>query len=155
MASSQTRNQMMTEQFTRMYDHDPDATTAKLCSPDGGTTIRYIDMSQFRSLMVGVMSNALTGAGVTLLEIVADETVAFSAPVVVKTSGVLAADAVGDNAFLECSADELAALGAANSKDLRYVAARITEANAADEAVVLYVAKGRFPHDGLTANHIQ
>ena len=154
MASSKTRNDLRTRIFARSYDHDPGASTAKLAGPDGGTTIRHVDMSQFRNLLVIAMSTALTGAGVNLLEIVADETAAFSDPVVVKTSGAVVCDAMGDQAVLECSAEELAALGAANSKDLRYAAARVTMANAADEGVVTYIAEARWPHDALTANYI-
>lgn len=133
------------------YDHDPGATSAVLAGPDGGTTIRYIDMSDYSNVGVLVKPNIVGGGGVTKVELVASAAVAFSSVVVVKDSGTVAADALDDNVWLECTAAELNALGT----DLRFIAARITAASATDEATVTYVATGaRNPAEDLTATAI-
>jgi hypothetical protein len=48
----------------------------------------------------------------------------MASPVVVKDSGTIAADAVEDQAWLECASEEIAHLGSVNDKALRYVAER-------------------------------
>jgi len=130
----------------QFWDHDPGATTAKLVSPDGGTTIRYLDMSLYSRFAVAAFPTVIGGGGLTKLEIVASSDAAFTAPVVVKDSGVIAADAAGDWVVLECTAEEIVQLG----DDLQYVAGRLTQATATDEAAVMYLAQPRFAHKDLT-----
>lgn len=133
------------------YDHDPGATSATLAGPDGGTTIRYIDMLDYANVGVLVKPNIVGGGGVTKVELVASTAVAFSSVVVVKDSGTVAADALDDNVWLECTAAELNAMGT----NLRYVAARITSATGTDESTVTYVATGaRNATEDLTATAI-
>lgn len=147
MASAVDTQKIQSRQFIHLYDHDPGATTAVIVSPDGGTTIRTVDMSLFTRFFVQAMATIIGGGGLTLLEIIASAASDMSSAVVVKTSGTIAADAVGDVANLECDVKELAALGS----DLRYVAARLTMATATDEAAVVYIAEaGRFNYEDLT-----
>lgn len=141
--------------FIKGYDHDPGATTAIVTSPDGGTTKRYLDMSLYGGFAVYATPTALTGAGITKVEIVASETVDMTTVTVVKDSGTVVADALGDFVVLECTAAEVAQLGEAAGLNLRYVGARITEANAADEAHVVYIGYDpKFPRAALTATTI-
>jgi len=136
-----------TQEFARgllleMWDHDPGVATAKVTTPDGGTTERWVDMRDYVHLAVCVAATFRAGDGITLVEIVAaeaeDET--DGSVTVIKTSGVVAADALADWVFLECSAEEIVHLGEAAGYELRYVAARITTQHAGDEAMVAYVA---------------
>ncbi len=53
------------------YDHDPAATTAVITSPDGGTTIRTLDMRDYKSFMAVAMTTIAAANGLQLLEIVA------------------------------------------------------------------------------------
>ena len=139
----------------QLFDHDPGATTAIVTSPDGGTTIRTVDMRGCRNFGVLAMSSTLTGNGITKLEIIAAALATMASPEVIKDSGTVAADAVGDYVGLECSAEEVAQKASDTGKALRYVAARITCHNAADEAVVLYLQDGiKFKGNALTANSI-
>lgn len=136
-----------------LYDHDPGGTSATIVTPDGGTTERIWDMREFECFGVLAMSTVLAGNGITKVEIVASDSADMSTNLtVVKDSGTIAADAVGDQAWLECHQSELAQLSTDNaiSPGLRYVAARITCQNAGDEAVVLYEGKPKRPRDGLT-----
>lgn len=134
------------------YDHDPGATTAVLCSPDGGTTIRYYDMRDYRKFAVVAKPTIVGGGGLTKVEIVASATTAFSSVTVIKDSDTVAADALDDFVFLECTAEEIAHL--ATSADLRYVAARLTNATATDEVAVFYIGEPIREVSGLTATTI-
>ena len=156
MASSVTSaEKLFSQALITMYDHDPGGTSATVVTPDGGTTLRYVDLLEYGGFAVAAMSSTLTGNGISLLEIVAADDTAGTNAIQVKTSGAVTADAVGDMVVLECTADEVAQLSAENSYTSRYVAGRITVANAADEAVVTYI---RFDptHErrALTANVI-
>lgn len=155
MASTQASKKIFANQVIQMWDHDPAVNTAVIVSPDGGTTIRTVDMRDCNQFAVIAMTTILGGAGINLLEIIASETVNMASAVVVKTSGAVVADAMGDYVVEECTAAEVGALGTANSKDLRFVAGRITTDNAGDEAVVTYVQnRVRFAQDGLTVDTI-
>lgn len=154
MASPQASNVLFGKIPLALYDHDPGSTDATLCSPDGGTTIRYVDMRDYLAFGVAAMASTLTGNGITKLEIVASATAAFSAVTVIKDSDTVAADAVGDYVVLECTAEEIAQEGSDAGVELRYAAARLTCQNAADEAVVAYIGIPRFAYSGLTANSI-
>jgi hypothetical protein len=62
-----------------------------------------------------------------------------------------AADAAGDTLVVECTSEELAALG----EDLRYVSAEVDMGTNTDTAVVTYVrSNARFAGAGLTADVI-
>lgn len=150
MASAVASDKLLSNFSLQIWDHDPAVNTAVLASPDGGTTIRYVDLRDYDLFVAAVAAAALTGAGPTLLEIVASDTVTFGSVVVIKTSGVIVLNALAEWYALECTAEEVAHL--ATTYDLRYVAARITCANAADEATVVYLARARRPHDAVTAN---
>ena len=151
MASEVATDKIACKALFEMWDHDPNSTAAKVVTPDASTTERWVDMKSYHNFAVGAMSSTLTGNGITLLEIVAADTALQSdtSLTVIKTSGTVACDAVGDWAFLECNAEEIAHL--ASTYDLRYITARITLANAADEAVVVFYAEAKNPHDAVTA----
>ena len=142
--------------FLRGYDHDPGATTAIVCSPDGGTTKRSLDLSLYAGFGVLAKPNIVGGGGLTKLEIIAADDEALTTNVhVIKDSGVIAADALDDQAFLECTAEEVKQLSEAAGYTSRYVGARLTMATATDEATVIYIGfSPRFPRSGLTANAI-
>lgn len=133
------------------YDHDPGGTSATLAGPDGGTTIRYVDLKEAYHFGCLVLPAIVGGGGITKVEIVASAATAFSVVTVVKDSGTIAADALDDFVFLECNVEEVKQLGAT----LRYVAARITSATGTDEAKVVYITMGRhFETTGMTATTI-
>ena len=155
MASSVAYDKVAANWFVKTYDHDPGGTSATLVSPDGGTTIRYLDMLDYECALVQAMLTVpASSSGITKLEIVASDAADFSTNVtVVKDSGTIDADAVGDTYTLECDASELAQLSSDGSisPGLRYIAGRLTCSNTGDEAVVTYVAKAKRPVDGVTA----
>ncbi len=134
-------------------DHDPGTTNALICSADGGTTYKYIDLKDYDAVGVSVMATIFgDAADITKIEIVGSAAVAFTTVVVIKDSGTIALNAIGDQAWLECSAEEVQHL--ATTYNLRYVAARITCGHAGHEAVVTYFAHARRPHTAITPSTI-
>ncbi len=156
MVSAVTTEKFASRNKVQMFFHDPDGTGTIITTPDGETTKRWVDMRDYGGFAVQAMSVVLTGNGITLLEIVADVNSDGSGTNrIIKSSGAVVADAVGDYVVVECLAEEIAQIGEDNSEDLRYVAARLTVANSADEAVVNYIQFfPRFPATGLTADAI-
>ena len=158
MASPVTTQTWRSNNKLEMWDHDPGDTNANAITPDGGTTERWLDMRDYNVFTVAAMSSSLTGNGISLLEIVASDSADGSTNVTqIKTSGAVVADAVGDWVVEECLASELAERSVSGSIDpgLRYVTARITVANGADEAVVATIlSEPRFPQADLTADTI-
>lgn len=151
MASSVATDRLACRRKILMWDHDPNANTALVVSPDAGTTKRYEAFKGYGSFQVCAMSSTLTGSGITLLEIIAAEDATGTNATQIKTSGTIAADAVGDWAMLECTAEEINHVGKAAGYDFTHVAARLTLQNAADEAVVVYILdEPLFKYDALT-----
>ena len=147
MASPQAFNDLNSRLYVRTFDHDPAATSAEIVTPDGGTTIRTLDLADYHTFAVQVMLTVpASSSGITLVEIVASAATDMSSPEVIATSGTIDADAVGDLVFLEVSAAQVAQEGEDAGKELRYVAARITCSNAGDEAAAVYMARPRFCH---------
>lgn len=149
MASAVSSEKIGASLYINSYDHDPGGTSAVLAGPDGGTTIRYLDMKDYENFAVQVRPT-IAGGALTKVEIVASATTAFSSVVVIKDSGTVAADSLNDTVFLECTASEIVQLG----ETLRYVAARLTNATGTDEANVTYVAIPKRCYSGLTATLI-
>lgn len=155
MASPQASMHLAANAAVLMYDHDPDATAATVTTPDGGTTERWVDMRDYGKFAVLAMPTNLSGDGITLLEIVAADDDSGTNVTQIKTSGTVAADAVGDVVFEECTAEEIAQESETNGYSLRYVAARLTVEDLADEAAVTYIRfDPRFARSGLTADTI-
>lgn len=151
MVSPQASDKLSSGYLHQMWDHDPGATTAIVVSPDGGTTKRVLDMRDYLNVQVGAALTVIGSAsGITKLEIIASAAADMSSPEVIKDSGAIAADAIGDWAQLECTAEEVAQIATDSSKALRYVAGRLTCSHAADEAAVYYFAIPRYPRRGLT-----
>lgn len=150
MASAVATEKLGSSIYVHSYDHDPGATSATLAGPDGGTTIRYLDMKDYGHVGVLVKPSIVGGTGVTKVELVASATTTFSSVTVVKDSGTVAGDSLEDNVFLECSAAEVVQLGAT----LRYVAARVTNGTNTDEATVTYIGVPHKAYTGLTATAI-
>lgn len=154
MASSVSSEHIGSRLFVKSYDHDPGATSAVLASPDGGTTIRYADLRDYEVFGVMARPTIVAGTGLTKLEIVASASTAMTSEVVVKDSGAVAGDSLNDVVFLECTAEEVAQLGAEAGVAYRYVAARLTMGTGTDEANVTYIGVPKRPVTGLTATSI-
>ncbi|MCK9569319.1 hypothetical protein M0R72_10315 [Candidatus Pacearchaeota archaeon] len=153
MASAVATEKIRSEWRVLGCDHDPAATTAVICSADGGTTLKYIDLRDYDkvgALAIGTIFGDSTDF--TLMELIASDTITFTNVVVIKTSGTIALSAIPDQAWLECTAEEVQHL--ATTYNLRYLAVRLTGGHAGHEAVVVYFAHARRPHTAITPSTI-
>lgn len=146
MATVQTGERIASRNKIKMYDFDPNSASA--------TAVAWVDMRDYGAFGVMAMASALTGAGVTAFSIQASAADSGTNPVTIRSHAVGSApDAVGDQLFLEVSAEEVNGVGKLAGKDLRYVSAVLTLANSADENVVTYIlSEPRFAASGLTAD---
>lgn len=155
MVSPQSSDKLFANKTIEMFDHDPDGVAAAVITPDAGTTERWVDLRDFTKFAVIAMASALTGAGITKLEIVAADDATGTNTIVIKDSGAVVADAVGDFVVEECTAEEVRQESEDAGFKSRFVAGRLTVANAADEAVATYIRAGAlYPKDGLTVDTI-
>ena len=145
-----TSNKITSTLKVETWDHDPGVTAAVITSPDGGTTLRVVNMARVTDFAAVAMTTIPAAGALTLLEIIASAAAAMTSPEVIKTSGAVLADAVGDTVVLECSAEEVAQIASSTDKRFQYVAARLTMSNAGAEAVVTYISMGQFAVNGLT-----
>ncbi len=142
MVSTQTNQKFLSRNIVTQYDFDPGDTNAD--------DIAWVDM---RDAGVFTCSFFRTiGTGALTFQILANSASDGSgSDVVVKTWSGSQPDAVGDYVFLECTAQELAALGT----DLRYVTASCAVATGTDEGVVTYIRSDlRFPRQDATADTV-
>lgn len=152
MASPTSTDKVRSNYLFQVHDHDPGATTAVIVSADGGTTLKYVDMRDYSDFAVIAIQTVIgSSSGITQLEIVASATTAFTSVTVIKDSGTVDADALADWLIQSCTAAEVAQEAADAGVDLRYVAGRITQSNAGDEAIAVYFAIPNRPHLDLTA----
>jgi len=129
-----------------MYDHDPDSTAA--------TVVEWVAARDMKNFLGMAMTSALTGAGFTLMEIVAATSSTGENAAQIVTSGTVAPDAVGDYVQLELTQEQLAQEGSDAGVSYTHYGVRLTMDNAADEAVVAYIEESKRPHRALTANYI-
>ena len=149
MASSVGSEKLFSKLAMSSVDADADYTTAAAVASN------WLDMRDYESYAAIVNPQALTGAGLTLVEIVAADDTSGTNITQVKTSGAVVGDAIADYVALECTAQEIAQLSAAGGLSLRYVNVRITADNAADEFRVFNVrGHPRHATTALTATNI-
>ena len=151
MASPQSSDKLLSNLAITQYDFDPDADTA--------VDVAWVDMRDFENFAfsffrtvgtsaldtVKILANADSAGGGTDVEIKTWTNAAFGDP-----------DAVGDYAFGECTAEEIAQEASdAGIANVRYVSVQLEFATSTDEAVVTYVRGGaKRAYDGLSANSI-
>lgn len=149
MASPQGSDKLFSRLAMRMYDFDPDGTDP--------VDVAWVDMQNFRHFAVGLFRSVGTGS-VAAFKILANTAADGSGTdVEIKAHAIGSApDAVGDQIWLECSAEEIAQEAAdAGITGARYVSAQVDLATGTDECVVLYVrGNARFAYDNLTADII-
>ena len=125
------------------------------CNP--AKDIAWVDMRDYERILITVCAAALTGNGVTVFKILAnDKSDGSGTDVEIKKHAVGSApDAAGDYLMLECQAEEIAQLGAAAGVAARYVSANVTCANDADNIVVTYIRMNpKNAHDSLSADYV-
>lgn len=151
MGSAVTTQEIASKHSVTAYYHKPASSSAQYLTRDGGTTFHWLDMSTFDAVGFSACNAELTGNGLTHLEIwAADDTSATNATVIV-ASATLAGTTIEKGGFVECTADQIKEISAANSLKLRYVTAKITLANSSDTAAVTAIrTRAKAPQLNLT-----
>ena len=146
MAVATTSKKILANMAIKHYDFDPGATTV--------TEIAWVDMRDFSNFAASFARTIGTGA-ITFDIIANDQSDGSGTDTVIKAHAVASEpDALMDQIWLECTADEI---GAGGTGAARYVTARVSTATGTDEGVVTYIRDtrgGRFVHDALTADII-
>jgi hypothetical protein len=149
MASPQARDKFLANQAMQMYDFDPDGTDP--------VDVAWVDMQNYRTFVVGLFRSVGTGSVAAFKILANPNSDGSGTDVEVKAHALGSApDAVGDQIWLECSAEEIMQeANDAGVANCRYVSASIDLATGTDECVVLYIrAHPRFAYDNLTADVI-
>lgn len=130
------------ENTVKMYDFDPNATTV--------TNIAWVPLANFKRLTAGFFRTI--GTSNVTFDIAAATDSSGSGAVAIVTHAVASQpDAVGDQIFLECTADQAHEVLATAT----HVSARVSVATNTDEGVVLYIrSEPRFAYSGLTPDVI-
>lgn len=123
---------------------------------NAATDIGWVDMRDFDSILISGVATALTGVGLTTFKILANSASDGSGTdVEVKVHALgTAPDAVGDQVFLEATAEEIRQAGVAAGHAVRYVSANAVAANAADRVAFTYIRRGKRKYRNLTADII-
>lgn len=154
MASAVTSQKLFANHAVITYDHDPNASTAQITTPDGGTTKRLLPCALFENF-AGIVMATIATTGPTLVDLVAATDSAGTNATTVVSSGTVAADAVGDGVVVECTAAQIKEVGDAAALVFTHFGIRITCGNSGDECAVTYWRAGpKFPTANLTANFI-
>lgn len=149
MASPVATDHILANHAMQMYDFDPDGTDP--------VDVAWVDMQNFRHFAVGLFRSVGTGT-VAAFKILANaQSNGGGTDVEIKVHALGSApDAVGDQIWLECSAEEIIQEASdAGIANVRYVSASVDLATSTDECVILYVrGHVRFAYDNLTADII-
>lgn len=143
---AQTIDKLATNMAVTQYDFDPDATTA--------TEIAWVDMRDFENFMC--LFFRTVGTSALTYTIIGNAESDGSGTDVTLATGSAAPDAVGDYAYLEISAEQIAQEASdAGVDNVRYVTMVCTVATGTDEGVITYIrANPKRAYDGLTADSI-
>lgn len=146
MASALQSKKLTSEVKVTMYDFDPNSTDA--------TAVGWVDMKDFSTLLVGFFRTVGT-SDITLSIKAAPAASATNAQIIVEKTITSQPDAVGDYIFIECLAEQIAAVAESSGYPLRYASAYISFATATDEGVVTYIRSGaRVKRENLTEDYI-
>ena len=140
------------------FVHDPGAATAVLASPDGGTTVYYLDMARVHRALIAVAPSIVGGNGITLVRIFAStDTAGATNATLIKSSGAIqldnldgSANSGGDCWRYEVSAQQLREVDT-SGVGLRYVTIEITTSTNTDEATVDLFCEGQDKYAGQSA----
>ncbi|MGE4190752.1 MAG: hypothetical protein AB7G12_12750 [Thermoanaerobaculia bacterium] len=149
MASAQENNKLIANNSIRHYDFDPDGTDP--------VDVAWVDMRDFAYFLASFFRTVGTSNLDTIRIIANSQSNGGGTDVEVKVHALGGGqpNAVGDQIFLECTAQELAALSNSTVGNLRYVSLQVEFATGTDEAVITYIRSGaRFPGANLTADVI-
>lgn len=152
MATAVTSQKIQSRIAVTSYDHDPNATTAVVVSPDGGTTQRWVPMRDFDEFYVQVRPTIVGGNGVTLLEIVGATDASGTNVTAILAHAASVTDTLDKYLGLEVNVDQINEVGNAAGLKFTHVSARITMATNTDEANATFLRTGKRAFRNLTVD---
>jgi hypothetical protein len=142
MAATSTADRFLSEHAVKLYDFDPNATTV--------TAVAWVPLALF-SRFVACFFRTIGTSAVTFDIAVASDSSGTGAAAVKAHAVGSQPDAVGDQIFLEVSAEQCKEVLATGT----HVSARVSFATNTDEGVVAYIRTDpRHQYSGLTADVI-
>jgi putative aminopeptidase FrvX len=151
MASAVATDRISVRRKMLMFYHAPADAATEQSVKAGASTTTWQAMAGYGSFQVAAMTALKAGNGMIELSIYAATDSSGTNATEIKTSGVIAADTVGDWAMQECTAEEVNQIGRAASRAFTHVAAYIDCHHNDDECAVVYVLdEPQFKYDGLT-----
>ncbi|MGE0193563.1 MAG: hypothetical protein AB7T63_16150 [Planctomycetota bacterium] len=144
--SVQATNRFLANHAVKLYDFDPDSADP--------VDVDWVPFHSFLGLVVGFFRTVGVGALDTFRILANTKADGSGDDVIVKAHAVAAEpDAVGDQIWLEVTAEEVLQACTDEGKVPAAVSANLEFATLTDEGVVVYVRHGpRFAQDGLTAD---
>ena len=142
------RNKILANNSIDIHDIDPDDTDVHV--------VAWVDMRDFEQFAIAFFKTIGTGA-IDTFRISASELAAGAGDTAVILTGTANPNAVGDIAYLEIGAEELAQAAVDNgfTNGLRFVTLEVEFATGTDEAVAAYILSSpRWAEDNLTVDVI-
>ena len=139
MASLVATDKIASRMKIEMFVHMPADGATEQVVKAGTTTATWKALRDYDAFAVLAVQAVKGGNGMVELSIYAAENASGGNATEIKTTGVIAADAIGDYAFLECSAEEVAAIGEALGYNFTHIAAYIDSHHNDDEQGVVYI----------------
>jgi hypothetical protein len=149
MASAVTSQKIGSKEAVTQYYHVPASGSATFLKSNSVEI--WLNMEQFETLAIIAANAALTGNGLTEVDIYAAPAANNTNAQLIVASGTLSGTAVGNGAFVECTAAQIKEIAASSGFALSYVSAKITVANSSDTAAVACIRSGaKAPQLNLT-----
>ena len=155
MATQLSTEKLFANNCIEMFYHAPAAAATEQSVKSGATTTTWKAMRDYEGFAVVAMTALLGGSGMIELSIYAAEDSSATNATEIKTTGVVACDAVGDYTCLEVTAEEVNHMGKALGYDFTHVTAYVDCQHNDDEVAVTYIRYGaKRATSGLTAETI-
>jgi len=155
MVTAVSTEKFAANNMAEAFIHMPAAAATEQSVKAGATATTWRAMRDYEGFAVLAVQGVLGGNGMIKLSIYAATDASASDPTEIKTTGTIAADAIGDYTFLEVSADDIQQIGKAAGYDFTHVTAYIDCHHNDDEVAVTYVRYGaKHCESGLTAETI-
>ncbi len=155
MVTAVATEKLFANNMIEMFNHAPADAATEQSVKQGATTTTWRAMRDYEGFAVLAEPTLLVGTGLTELSIYAAEDSAGTNATEIKTTGAILANALGDYAVLEVSAEDIQQIGKAAGYDFTHVVAYADCQHDDDELGVTYI---RFATShatsGLTATYI-
>jgi hypothetical protein len=152
MASLVATDRLACRRKILMYKHMPADAKVEAIAKAGTTTetwTAFKGYGSFQALAMFIINGG--GGGLIELSIYAAESAAGANATEIKTSGVIAGDALGDWAMQECTAEEIQQIGKSLGFNFTHVGAYLDCTHGDDEIAVVYILdEPLFKYDALT-----